>query len=413
MAKRGNGEGSITRHKKSGLYMARYTVQTADGPKRKTIYGKKREVVADKLAKALANRSDGLVYDDGNLTIEGYLTRWLKDSVQGTIRNSTFVRYKGIVVNHIVPALGNVKLAKLTPFHVRCLYRDKLDAGLSPRSVNYIHVTLHKALKQAVLDGLIPRNVSEAVRAPQMHRNEVTPLSPEQVRALLQAASGDRLEALWTVALHTGLRRGELLALRWTDVELEAGRLAIRRSLAADGSFNPPKRKSSKRTVRLTNAAVEALKTHKAAQNEERLKLGSLWEDHWLIFPNQIGKPMNAGNLYHRDWRSLLKRSELKPLLYVPHATPHVCHDAAPPECEPEDCPGGSRPLYDHSDDGHLLTRHARHAERSHRRLGESLFLSGAFPILMPYWLTLHFLVFYLWSAPLPLYGYPAMYHPG
>jgi integrase len=180
VGKRGNGEGSITRHKKSGLYMARYTIQTADGPKRKTIYGKKREDVADKLAKVLANRSDGLVYDDGNLTIEGYLTRWLKDSVQGTIRTSTFVRYKGIVVNHIVPALGNIKLAKLTSFHVRCLYRDKLDAGLSPRSVNYIHVTLHKALKQAVLDGLIPRNVSEAVRAPQMHRNEVTPLSPDR-----------------------------------------------------------------------------------------------------------------------------------------------------------------------------------------------------------------------------------------
>jgi hypothetical protein len=178
MAKRGNGEGSITCHKKSGLYMARYTVQTADGPKRKTIYGKKWEVVADKLAKALANRSEGLVYDDGSLTVEEYLARWLKDSVQGTVRISTFVRYKGLVVNHISPALGGIKLAKLTPFHVRSLYRDKLGIGLSPRSVNYIHVTLHKALGQAVLDGLIPRNVTEAVKAPQMHRRKVTLLCP-------------------------------------------------------------------------------------------------------------------------------------------------------------------------------------------------------------------------------------------
>src|SRR5215212_8298484 len=113
MGRRGNGEGSITRHKKSGLYMARYTVQTVDGPKRKTIYGKKREDVADKLAKALANRSDGLVFDDKKLTVEKYLARWLKDSVQGTIRNSTFVRYRGLVVNHISPALGGIKLAKL------------------------------------------------------------------------------------------------------------------------------------------------------------------------------------------------------------------------------------------------------------------------------------------------------------
>src|SRR5919112_5157698 len=237
MGRRGNGEGSITHHKKSGLYMARYTIQTAGGPKRKTIYGKKRSEVAEKLNKALADRDGGLVFDSGTITLGEYLARWLGDSVRGTIRSSTYVRYEGLVRNHISPTLGRVKLSKLTPAQVRGLYREKLDAGLSPRSVNYVHVCLHKALKQVVMDGMIPRNVTEAVKPPQVHRKEVTPLSPEQVQALLDAAHGDRLEGLFVVALHTGLRRGELLALKWTDVDLKTGRLFVQRSLAADGTL--------------------------------------------------------------------------------------------------------------------------------------------------------------------------------
>jgi integrase len=123
--------------------------------------------------------------------------------------------------------------------------------------------------------------------------------------------------------LHTGLRRGELLALKWTDVDLETGKLFVQRSLAADGTFNPPKRKSSQRTVRVTAGAVDALKKHKASQNEERLRVGSLWEDHTLIFPNQRGKPMHGGNLYHRDWKNLLSRAGL-PHTFTFHSLRHT-----------------------------------------------------------------------------------------
>ena len=323
MGRRGNGEGSITRHKKSGLYMARYTVQMEGGPKRKTIYGKTRSEVAQKLTKAMSDRDGGLNFDARNLTLGEYLSRWLRDSVHGTVRSSTYVRYEGLVRNHISPTLGHVKLSKLAPAHARSLYREKLDAGLSPRSVNYIHVCLHKALNQAVMDSMIPRNVADAVQAPQVHRKEVTPFSPEQVQVLLDAAHGDRLEALFIVALHTGLRRGEVLALKWTDVDFETGKLSVQRSLAADGTLNPPKRKSSKRTVRLTTGAVEALKQHKAAQNEERLRLGSLWQDHGLVFPNSVGRPMNGSNLYNRNWKSLLRRAGL-PHSFTFHTLRHT-----------------------------------------------------------------------------------------
>lgn len=123
-----------------------------------------------------------------------------------------------------------MKLSKLTPAHVRGLYRDKLDAGLSNRTVRYVHTTLNKALSQAVADGMIPRNVCGAVKAPQPRKAEIRPLDREQVRTLLDTVSGDRLEALYTAAVTAGLRQGELLALRWEDVDLDAGKLQVRRT---------------------------------------------------------------------------------------------------------------------------------------------------------------------------------------
>ena len=172
MGKRGNGEGSITR-RKDGLYMARYTVQTATGAKRKALYGKTRGEVSEKLTKAMADRDGGLVFDADNLKVGEYLGLWLFDSVKDTVRPTTFERYEQIVRAHIRPVLGRVKLKSLTPAHARGLYREKLEGGLSPRTVQYIHVTLHKALKAAVADGLIPRNVTEAVKAPQVRREEM------------------------------------------------------------------------------------------------------------------------------------------------------------------------------------------------------------------------------------------------
>src|SRR5215217_1832158 len=213
MGRRGNGEGSIT-HRKDGLYMARYTVQTATGPKRKTIYGKTRVEAAEKLTKAMADRDGGLVFDADNLKVGDYLARWLEDSVKDTVRQRTYERYEQIVRVHLKPALGRMKLKALTPTHVRGLYREKLDSGLTPRTVNYIHTTLHKALKQAVADGLIPRNATDAVRPPRPEKPEIRPLRQDQARTLLTSAKGDRYYALYVLALHCGLREGELLGLK-------------------------------------------------------------------------------------------------------------------------------------------------------------------------------------------------------
>jgi integrase len=271
----------------------------------------------------MADRNSGITYDAGKLTVEEHLRQWLSDSVRDTVRRSTYERYESIVRVHLIPTIGRIKLKTLTPAHVRGLYRAKLDVGLAPRSVLHIHRTLSKALKQAVMDGLIPRNIADAVKAPQAHKKEVKPLTPAEVTLLLSAASGDRLEALYITAVHTGLRRGELLALKWTDVDLDAKTLSVQGSLDKDGTFNPPKRSKSRRTEKLTSQAAEALKGHRARQNEERLQLGSLWEDRDLVFPNRSGKPMNADNLYHRGFKPLLKKAGLSGFTF--HSLRHTC----------------------------------------------------------------------------------------
>ncbi len=157
-----------------------------------------------------------------------YLTQWLADSVKDTVKHTTYESYERLVHKHLVPTLGRLKLKNLTPAHVRGLYREKLGSGLSATSVQRIHALLHKALKQAVNDGLIPRNATEAAKAPRQSRKEIQALPLKQARAFLQAAMSDSLVALYLLAIHTGLRQGELLGLKWEDVDLRTETLQVR-----------------------------------------------------------------------------------------------------------------------------------------------------------------------------------------
>src|SRR5918995_6579588 len=205
MAKRrGNNEGSIYR-RKDGYWVGQYGVETATGRKTRYIYGKRREEVREKLTKAIAERDGGFVLDDKNMSVGEYLKRWLDDSARGSVRLSTFASYEGQVRRYLVPAIGRIKLRKLTPAHVQHLYREMQDRGLSARTVQYTHAVLHRALKQAKRWGLVNRNVAEDVDRPQLKRDEIQPLNREQTRRLLQAAEGERLQALYVVAVSAGL----------------------------------------------------------------------------------------------------------------------------------------------------------------------------------------------------------------
>jgi integrase len=325
MGRRGNGEGTITR-RKDGRWEAKYTVYTAEGPKRRALYGKTRKVAADKLARALADRTSGHTFDTENMTVGEYLDRWLNDSDKGSVRTSTYERHEQIVRLHLKPALGRLKLSKLTPAHVQGLYRDKLDSGLSPATVQKIHTVLHKALTQALKWNMIPRNAADAVKAPRPVPEEMHPLSPDEARNLIEAARGDKLEAPYILAVHTGMRQGELLGLKWEDVDLNEGVIHIRRTVGRSGgriSLGEPKTKGSRRPVHLTGAAVEALKAYLERQLEDIERLGDLYRDHGLVFTSEVGTLINPSNLRRRSFAPLLQRAGLPRIRF--HDLRHTC----------------------------------------------------------------------------------------
>lgn len=295
--------GKRIKRRKDGRYEAKYTVQTATGIKRKSVYGDSQKEVREKLARALADSQDGLFFDAGNLTVTEYLNRWLTDSVRDSVKRRTHESYVCIVNRHIVPAIGRCKLKALNPAQVQSLYRSKLDQGLSPTTVEHIHTTLHRALKQAVRWQLIPRNVCGAVTPPKRVRSDFEPLSGEQAKALLRAAKGERYEALYVLALTTGMRQGELLGLRWGDVDLDRGVLRIRRALVTGygkQTYEVPKTAKGRRSVALTPTAVAALRRH-----------GNGYEDDGPVFRNRVGGPVHPKNLVDRSFRPLLKRARL------------------------------------------------------------------------------------------------------
>jgi len=168
--------------------------------------------------------------------------------------------------------------------------------------------------------------VTEGIKVPKPKKKEINPLSPDQARAFLAAARGDRFEALYVLAVHCGLREGELLGLKWEDVDLDAGTLAVRRTLSETRTghrFEPPKNGKG-RNIKLTAGAVEAMRRHRKPQLEKRIQFAGLYEDHGLVFPNQVGKTMNAKNLTARSFKPLLDRAGLPRSVRV-HDLRHTC----------------------------------------------------------------------------------------
>jgi integrase len=305
---------------------ARYYAQTVNGMKRKILYGKTRAETRDKLAKALSDRIDGIVYDDENVTVGEYLDGWLKGSVYGSVRRSTYDRDTYLVNKHIKPILGGLKLKKLNSAHVQHFYRDRLDAGLSASTVHKMHDILRRSLAQAAKCHLVPRNVADVVKPPRPAPKEICTLSADETRKLLEAAVGDRLEALYVLAVHTGMRQGELLALRWQDVDIEYAVVSIRRSLTRNGGkvvFGEPKTKKSRRSICLTPQAVEALSSHLKRQLRDMEILGDCYQDQGLVFATNTGGPINPSNLRRRSFASLLKRAGLPHMRF--HDLRHTC----------------------------------------------------------------------------------------
>lgn len=324
--RRGHGEGSIYK-RKDGRFCAQVTVgRDATGkPKRRYIYGKTAKEVQEKKTRLLADQLNGLPVDASKQSVGEFLHAWLEDAVKGTVAPRTYARYESLVRVHIIPAIGGIRLSKLTAQHLQRFYHQKQEAGEHDKA-RKCHVALHRALGQAVRWGLIPRNIADLVDAPRVARKEMKVLTPEEVRRFLDAAQGDRFYALYVVAITCGLRLGELLGLRWEDINFDEGTLQVRRQLQwlkGGPQFTEPKTKHSRRTVFLPRLAVAALKEHRKKQREERLRLGEVWQDNGLVFCTEIGTPINPPNLQRRSFRPILKRAGVPIIRF--HDLRHTC----------------------------------------------------------------------------------------
>lgn len=223
VTKHGNGEGNA-RKRPSGRWEARLNLP--DG-KRRSFYGETRQEVARRLAEATRDRDKGIPIIGERQTVEQYLTSWL-EVIRPTIKLRTWTRYAEYVNRHTIPTLGKLSLARLAPQQVQAVYATKLEAGLSPTTIHHLHAVLHRAFDQAMRWGLVQRNICDLVDAPRVAEHEMRVFTPAQVRTLLDAAHGDRLEALYVLAVTTGMRLGEVLGLKWRDVDLDRGNLQVR-----------------------------------------------------------------------------------------------------------------------------------------------------------------------------------------
>jgi integrase len=321
--KRGNGEGNI-RQRANGTWEAR----TLLGGESRSVYGKTRQEVARKLAALIRDHDKGLPIVPERQTVGAFLAGWIEDA-RPQLRPSSYRRYGDHVRVHLIPGLGKLTLSKLSAQHVQAFYTRKLAEGLSSTTVHHIHGTLHRALEDAERMGLVQRNVSEQVRAPRRSTAEMQTLTEEQANRFLEAAEGDRFHAVYVLALTTGMREGELLGLRWRDLDLDgdAPSLQVRMAVQeADKGYvvAEPKTAYSRRRIALTSMAVDALRAHHVWQAEERLALGAAWDASLdLVFPNAIGGIMIPHNLAKRGFKRLLQRAGLSDELHF-HCLRHT-----------------------------------------------------------------------------------------
>jgi len=302
MSKRGNTEGSVyQRGSSKGNGDGRWVgAVTLAGGKRKTVYADTRAEAAKKLTALLKQKDDGLPVISERRTVSAYLTEWL-EGARPNLRHGTARRYDQLLRVHALPYIGAVPLARLTPARLQALFANRINAGFAPATVRQLRAVMHKAFRQAVEWGALIRNPLDVVSAPKVERRELSYLTPEQVRTLIDAAQNERLGALWIAGVTAGPRLGELLALRWKDISLDKGTLHVcgTLQLTTGGGFaiEPPKTARSRRTIPLTAVAIEALRRHKIRQAEERLAFPGEWAHPEQVFTGPDGAYIDGRSL--------------------------------------------------------------------------------------------------------------------
>ncbi|MGW2278083.1 tyrosine-type recombinase/integrase [Streptomyces sp. NPDC001770] len=337
---RANGDGTVYQRKDSRWEAAGYVLAPGNTRRRVRVYGTSRKEALAKLTKKIAASNRGLPISSAQGSVAAYLTYWLENVAVHHLRETTHTRYAACVHRYLIPGLGKKKLTKLTAKDVRtwlnqlrttcqCCERG-IDTArdearccavgqccrklLSPLTLTYIHSVLKSALEHAVREEEIPRNVARNVRTGTPRPRRFEPLTADEARQFLTAAGGHRLHTLFELALHTGLRKGELLGLRWGDLDLDRGTAAIRRTLqrtAAGGLTTlPTKTRASERRITLPTRCLQSLKLHHE-QQREREAAGTTWQHSGHVFTTVQSTPIDPTNLT-RAFTTLLRRAGLR-----------------------------------------------------------------------------------------------------
>ena len=312
MARRARGEGSY-RLRPDGRWEARFSFEQGGRRIRRSVFGKTKDEARRKMQAAQRRIEDNLPLPPEKLTVKTYLSSWLAGK-QATLRRKTYLTYKSKVDLHLIPELGHHKLAKLQPTHLKDAYAN-IGQRVSGTTVQHVHGILHVALRDAEREGLVARNVASLITAPRRSTGEQKYLRVDEANQLLVAAKGEPLEPFFVTALLSGLRLGELQALRWRDVDLERRRLVVNRTFQGlqDGNpvFGEPKTANSRRTVWLPDRVIDALERQQDTQDAQRRKAGPAWREFGLVFSSRTGTPLDTYHVSQRHFASLLKKAEL------------------------------------------------------------------------------------------------------
>lgn len=328
MAKRGNGEGSV-RQRSNGLWEVLITVQDPQTGEKKRIskYAKGRQEAQDKLLELQHAQKIGTCVLPSNVTLGDWMDTWLAQYVKGHNKPKTYGDYECLIRIHIKPsAVGKTPLKDIKPRNLQTFYNHKSSSKalngkgelLSPLTVRKIHAIIHKALDQAIFDGLLPSNPANGVKLPHHEKKDMRVLTSDEQQKFLDAVESDRLEAAFVLELGSGLRIGELLALQWQDVDLERKTLRVRQSLGRIRTpgetektrliIQEPKSKSGKRSIPLPDDVIVALNNHRVQQAKEKLAAGENYEDNTWVFATELGKLLEPRN-FTRTFYSIIKKA--------------------------------------------------------------------------------------------------------
>jgi integrase len=257
--------------------------------------------------------SHGFDIEGSQTNLTDYMTQWMNAS-KASLRVSTAYQYELMIRKHIIPNLGKVRLADLRLQRVEQLYSELVQSGLGIRTVRYVHAVLHRALERAVRYGLLLRNPAHGAALPRLQYTEMNVLDAAQVSSFLVAASGSHYDALYHMAVNTGMRQGELFGLKWADLKWTAGTLSIQRQVQRipghTKQFVEPKTKAGRRTIKLGEGTLQALRLQKDKLADLEALAGERWQEHDLLFPCRVGTPADPSNL-RIDFRNVLKAAGL------------------------------------------------------------------------------------------------------